>query len=166
MESGDPSPILETFSRHDVPFVVIGGHAVNYYGFVRATEDTDVVVLRGDDGDDALWTALTEINARWIGEEVDPATGLETTHAVTAEFVRATRLMMLVTDFGFLDVFDYVPGFPELSVQELFDSAEQSGAYRYVSLAWLRRLKRASGRPKDQLDLANLPEAGGGVAQE
>ena len=166
MESGDPSLILESLTRHGVAFVVIGGHAVNHHGFVRATEDTDVVVFRGVESDAALWAALTEINARWIGDEIDRETGLEVTHAVTIEFVRATRLMMLVTDFGFLDVFDYVPGFPELPVQELLDSAERVGAYRYVSLAWLRRLKRASGRPKDPLDLANLPEADGGVAQE
>jgi hypothetical protein len=37
---------LTVLSQHHVPFVVIGGHAVNAHGVLRATEDTDVVWLR------------------------------------------------------------------------------------------------------------------------
>lgn len=44
MDNGDPFRLLDVLSSHDVPFVVIGGHAVTFHGFVRATEDTDVVV--------------------------------------------------------------------------------------------------------------------------
>jgi hypothetical protein len=29
---------------------------------------------------------------------------------------------------------------------------------RFPSLSWLRRMKRMAGRPKDLLDLENLPE--------
>ncbi len=159
MALGDPFRLIEVLSKHGVRFVVIGGHAVIYHGFVRATEDTDVIVVRDAGGDGALLRALQEVNAQWIGDEIDPATGIEKTYPVTAEFVRASRLMMLITDHGFLDIFDDVPGYPEVAAAELFESAERSGDCRFVSLAWLRKLKQASGRPKDRTDLEHLPKS-------
>ena len=137
--------------------VVIGGHAVAYHGYLRATEDTDIVVLRTGDSEAALYRALVELNARWIGDEIDPATGLERTWPVSPEYIRATRLMMLLTDEGFLDVFDYVPGYPHVAVDELLASSQESGGRKFVSLEWLRRMKQAAGRPKDRIDLENLP---------
>ena len=38
--------IFEVLARHGVPFLVIGGHAVSFHGYVRATEDTDVLWVR------------------------------------------------------------------------------------------------------------------------
>jgi peptidoglycan/xylan/chitin deacetylase (PgdA/CDA1 family) len=32
--------VFDVLQRHGVPFVVVGGHAVNFHGFIRATEDT------------------------------------------------------------------------------------------------------------------------------
>jgi hypothetical protein len=157
MESGAPFRLIDVLIKHDVPFVIIGGHAVAYHGYVRATEDTDVVFLRSADAEAALCKALAELNARWIGNEIDPETGIEYTYPVSPGYVRGTRLMMLVTDDGFLDIFDYIPGCPDEPVDQLFNSSRESGRRRFVSLEWLRRMKQAAGRPKDQLDLDNLP---------
>ena len=42
-----PGPsLLDVLCKHGVPFVVIGGHAVNVHGVLRATEDTDLLWLR------------------------------------------------------------------------------------------------------------------------
>ena len=38
--------IVQALARHDVPYVIIGGHAVNAHGYIRATEDTDVIYQR------------------------------------------------------------------------------------------------------------------------
>jgi hypothetical protein len=69
MESGNPFRLLDVLNSHNVPFVIIGGHAVTYHGFVRATEDTDVVFLRTPESELLLLAALTEVNACWIGNE-------------------------------------------------------------------------------------------------
>lgn len=151
--------VLEVLTRHGVPFVVIGGHAVNFHGSLRATEDTDVLWIRSPEAERRLLAALGEIEAAFIGNEIDPATGIERTHPVTAAFVRGERLMMLCTLAGFLDLFDHVPGFPEEPVASVWESAVELDGVRFASLAWLRRMKRAAGRPKDLLDLENLPEA-------
>src|SRR5688500_8097085 len=108
MESGDPFRLIDVLTKHDVPFVIIGGHAVTYHGFVRATEDTDIVVRRTPESDQALFAALNEMNAQWIGDEIDPATGVERTFPVSLDYIQACRLMMLITDFGFLDIFDFI----------------------------------------------------------
>jgi hypothetical protein len=42
-------------------------------------------------------------------------------------------------------------------VARLFEAASASQGKRFSSLEWLRRMKRAAGRAKDQLDLENLP---------
>lgn len=157
MESGAPFRLIDVLIKHEVPFVIIGGHAVAYHGYVRATEDTDVVFLRSLEAETALYQALVELNARWIGNEIDPKTGIETTYPVSPEYIRRTHLMMLLTDDGFLDVFDFIPGFLDQPVEELLASSHESAGRRFVSLRWLRRMKQAAGRPKDQLDLDNLP---------
>ncbi|HZL34112.1 MAG TPA: hypothetical protein VFC78_02305 [Tepidisphaeraceae bacterium] len=104
--------MLQVLTRRGVPFVIIGGHAVNFHGYRRATEDVDVVWLRSPRNEEFLFRALLEIEARYIGSEIDPATGIERTYPVTLDWIRASRLMMLFTKHGFLDLFDYIPGFP------------------------------------------------------
>lgn len=159
MAPGNPLLVLEHLRKHDVPLVVIGGYAVTFHGYLRATEDVDIVFVRCNSSEIALLNAFNEINACWIGNEIDPATGLESLVRVSAAYIRTTRLMMLVTDLGFLDIFDYVPGCPDVTVEELFSASVQHPAgYRFASLQLLRQMKLASGRPKDLLDLEMLPK--------
>ena len=66
-------------------------------------------------------------------------------------------MMMLCTTAGFLDLFDYVPGHPGVAVATVWETAVQLDGIRFASLEWLRKLKQAAGRPKDLLDLENLP---------
>jgi hypothetical protein len=150
--------ILQSLRRHGIPFVIVGGHAVNFHGYRRATEDIDVVWLRSPEQEEALLKALTEIGARYIGTEIDPTTGIERTFPVTLPWIRTTRLMMLYTKHGFLDLFDYVPGLPSEDPNVLISSGVEVDGLRFARLDCLRRMKQAAGRAKDVLDLENLPE--------
>jgi hypothetical protein len=150
--------LIEVLTRHGVPFVVVGGHAVNFHGSLRATEDTDLLWIRSPATEATLLAALREVDAQFIGDEIDPATGIERTYPITESFVRSGRLMMLCTTAGFLDLFDYVPGFPDEPVATVWNTAVELDGVRFASLEWLRRMKQAAGRPKDLLDLENLPE--------
>lgn len=148
--------LLDVLRRHGVPFVIIGGHAVNFHGYRRATEDIDIVWLRTPSSEAALLRALTDLQAQYIGSEIDPATGIERTYPVTQATIQSSHLMMLITKHGFLDLFDYIPGMPTESESELLASSIESEGLRFASLQWLRRMKQASGRPKDLLDLEKL----------
>ena len=148
---------VDVLREHGVPMVIIGGHAVIVHGHVRATQDIDVVFMRSPDVELALTTALKQLEAYWIGDEIDSSTGLEKTYPVDLDYVRTRRLMMLGTNAGFLDLFDYVPGLPDASVNQLIDDAIWVMGRRFASLAWLRQMKVASARPQDLIDLENLP---------
>ena len=140
---------LSVLSQHRVPFVVIGGHAVNVHGVLRATEDTDVVWLRSRESEGNLLRALVEIDAHSIGNEIDPATGIEKIYPVTESFVRAGGLMMLCTNAGFLDLFDSIPGFPHEPARTVWESAFEIDRLRVASLDGIRNMKHASGLQKD-----------------
>ena len=157
MAYGTPFRLIDALRRHEVPFVIIGGHAVSFHGYVRATEDTDIVFVRTPESERQLLGALQEVNACWIGDEVDPQTGLEREHRVTEAYLRSNRLMMLTTDVGYLDIFDYVPGLPEISAAKLLEDAVPTALGSFASLHALRSMKAAAGRPIDCIDLENLP---------
>jgi len=142
-----------------VPFVIIGGHAVNFHGYVRTTEDADVIFERTAASENALVQVLQQVHACWISDAIDPQTKLERLVPVTAAYVRAEHLMKLCTDLGFVDIYDYIPGFPNTLVPEIFPDSVLLGEMRFVSLAWLRKLKSAARRHKDLDDLEHLPAA-------
>lgn len=154
-----------SFLRHlkqlGVPFVIIGGHAVYAHGYRRNTEDLDLLWLRSAASEAKLLEALTAIGAKWISDEIDPATGIERLVPVTGDFIRANRLMMLVTDVGFVGLFDYVPGCGEAAVEQVLAESIDADGLRLVSLDWLKRMKEAAGRPKDRLDLEELDQGSG-----
>jgi hypothetical protein len=105
-------------------------------------------------------TALESIHASWISNDIDPATKIERIVPISLPYIRANHLMMLVTDLGFIDLFDYVPDQSKGDPTSCFaESIESQEGIRYVSLEWLRRMKRASGRSKDKDDLAALGES-------
>ncbi len=148
--------IFATLKSHGVPFVVIGGHAVVRHGYRRTTEDVDVVWHRSEQSAAALLAALKELQAVWIGKEIDPATGIERTYPVSAAYVDRQHLMMLWTPYGALDLFDYIPGLSDQDVQKLFETGVEGDGLMFASLTLLRGMKRAAGRTKDLADLEEL----------
>jgi hypothetical protein len=148
--------IFATLRKHGVPFVIIGGHAVFRHGYRRTTADVDLVWLRSPASAIALLAALQELQAAWIGKEIDPATGIERTYPVSAAFIDREHLMMLWTPHGPLDLFDYIPGLPSEDVEQLFKTGVEGDGLTFSSLSWLRKMKRASGRTRDLADLEEL----------
>src|SRR5271157_1773908 len=71
----------------------------------------EAIFERSGASEAALLEALQSIHACWISDERDPATGHERLVPVSPSYVRGEHLMMLTTDLGFLDLYDYIPGF-------------------------------------------------------
>ena len=153
--------VFEALTRHGVPYVIIGGHAVNYHGHQRGTDDADLIWIRSPEADAKLLAALAELDAKYIGRDVDPVTKIERLYPVSPTYLSVTHLLMLWTHCGFLDLYDYIPGEPLADPRAAYDSADVFGDLRFVSLPWLRRLKRTAGRPKDLIDLTELEKLHG-----
>jgi hypothetical protein len=158
MPDSDFLQIVDLLIAARIPVVVIGGHAVNVHGYIRATEDIDLLFQRTTQIEMQLLEVLSGINAYYIGEEIDPKTGIETTHRINKEFIRSNHLMMLGSDLGYVDLFDFVPAIPDASVSDVIASAITVSGRPFVNLAWLRRMKQAAGRAQDKIDLQHLPQ--------
>lgn len=155
MNEFDLRALLAALHEREVCFVVIGGVAVGAHGYVRATEDLDLV----PDPDpanlkllaaalEALDSTLPTVEGRPFDPDKDGAVILRGGN-VTAD-----------TRFGALDVVQRLRGVPTYA--ELAEDAVESDLLgipvRICSLGRLREMKRALSRTQDRADLENLPE--------
>ena len=155
MSALDLRALLETLTRHDVRFVIVGAVAVAAHGYVRGTADLDIV----PDDDRAnlkrLRAALVE-----LGSTLPLAENRPFDPARDAAALESHKNVTLDTRLGGLDVMQRTPGIP--TYDELDREAIQSDLMgvpvRVCSLRHLRAMKDAAGRPQDLLDLSNLPE--------
>ena len=98
MSETDPLIIVDRLLVRGVRLVVIGGHAVNFYGYIRATEDVDIVFERTNETEQILFEELSKIDAYWITNDIDPQTGIESPSPVTLKYIQRTNMMMLGTN--------------------------------------------------------------------
>jgi hypothetical protein len=151
----DLRALLEILHRRDVQFVVISGVAVAAHGFVRGTEDLDLVPDPDPANLDRLTDCLAELDSMLptVGRAFDPSTDVAV--------IRRGGNVTADTRFGGLDIVQRavgVPGYSEL-VRDAVESELLGVPVRICSLARLRGMKQAAGRDQDRLDLSNLPEA-------
>ena len=155
MTEFDLRALLEALNEQGVRFVVIGGVAVGAHGYVRGTEDLDVVPDPHPENLRRLAEALTELESTLPtveGRPFDPATD--------SRVIRRGGNVTAMTRFGELDVVQRARGVPGYS--QLAEDSVQSELFgipvQVCSLARLRQMKAAQGREQDRADLANLPE--------
>ena len=151
MSSFDLRALLAALYAGGVQHVVIGGVAVGAHGFIRATQDVDLVPDPGAENLLRLSNALVALGA------VLPLAGDRPfDHADLGPGGNLT----LETVHGGLDVIQRASGVPVYA--ELEAAAVPSELLgvpvRICSLAHLRAMKRAAGRPIDLADLDGLPE--------
>jgi hypothetical protein len=151
----DLRSLLEALNANGVRFVVIGGVAVGAHGYVRGTEDLDLVPDPDPENLGRLTEVLTKLESTLptVAERrFDPKTD--------AGVLRRGGNVTTMTCFGGLDVVQRARGVPGYS--QLISDAVQSELLGVpvliCSLARLREMKQAQDREQDRADLANLPE--------
>ncbi|HEX7245615.1 MAG TPA: hypothetical protein VF245_08630 [Solirubrobacterales bacterium] len=147
--------LLAALHDHEVEFVVIGGVAVGAHGFIRGTEDLDVVPNPDPDNLKRLAVALKDLEATL------PTAG-DRAFSPDGDFrvIRRGGNVTTATMFGGLDVVQRaqgVPGYSQLA-EDAVESELLGIPVRVCSLARLREMKAAQNRTQDRLDLENLPE--------
>lgn len=151
----DPIGALRLLCDEGVKFVVIGGYAGELLGAPLITNDLDVCYERSAGNLERLARALVRMNARLRVAKVDD----ELPFILDAQTLAAGDSFTFVTDLGSLDVLGTpsgTTGYTDLAqrAKELPIAADLS--VPVVVLGDLMRMKRASGRTKDRLQLEVL----------
>jgi len=136
----------------EVDFVVIGGIALGLHGFVRATEDLDIVPNPEPANLDRLCTALEAERATLL---LNPSRRFGSREGW---MLQRGRNVSIATPRGDLDIVRTLPGVPDYATLD-------ADAQRYdldgmtvkvASPARLAEMKRARGTPQDEADVEAL----------
>src|ERR1044071_4810053 len=136
---------LACLNRANVEYLLVGGFAVNYYGYHRFTEDIDFWIAVSDANFDRLLAAIRD----FFGEDL---TGLDKT------FLQNNESLFLGRVPNKIEVFQKASGVNfEMVYPRRVETTLEGIPVKIIPLEDLQINKRASGRHKDLADLENLP---------
>ena len=155
----DIQRILQELAEGGVEFLLIGGVAVGYHGFIRATKDVDVVPAPDAENLKRLAQVLGDLGAEVDGsDEFEPGELPDPLDPASLElggnWVLSTRLgrlyvMQWIGDSALWS--QLAPRAEEVRIGDL--------SIKVVAFDDLVRLKELAGRPQDLIDLQRLREA-------
>ncbi len=136
---------LKLLDSHSVDYLLIGGYAVAYHGYPRATGDLDIWVAPSTENAMRLVGAIREF-------------GFDTPELSENLFVESESIVRMGYPPMRIEVFTAVSGVGFDECDEECALAEIDGvSVRIIGLAHLKANKLASGRHKDLDDIENLP---------
>ena len=140
----DFKEFLRLLGRHGVRYLLIGGYAVNYYGYPRATGDIDV------------WIALDPDNASRM-VDVLREFGFDTPELSTELFLQEGRIVRMGNTPLRIEILTAISGvsFDECYPHRVETTIDGVGV-TVIAVGDLKQNKRASGRHKDLEDLKRL----------
>ena len=142
--SPDFKEFVQLLNAHDVKYLVVGGYAVALHGYPRNTKDIDV------------WLWLDAANAEKLLQTLDEF-GFGSLGLTTEDFLVPDQIIQLGYPPARIDLITTLPGveFTDCYASRLEIQVENT-TVNFIDLENLKRNKRASGRPQDIADLANL----------
>jgi len=154
----DPLRLQELLARlveAEVRFVLVGGLAVNAWGYLRATRDVDVVPDPASENLERLDTLLRDLDGK---VDVD---GKLLEGSAIRTFLRTGDRTLVATRLGQVDVLQGLPQVPPFAaLDETAKEIDLDGLpVRVCSLEHLKGMKEASRRPRDREDLEALEVA-------
>ncbi|MEY2497710.1 MAG: hypothetical protein QOD12_1266 [Verrucomicrobiota bacterium] len=136
--------LLENLARAEVKFIVVGGVAVALNGFVRTTDDVDILVERSPANIQRLLTTLASFGEGHARE------------LSLADFEPVEGAVRVIEDFP-LDIFTVMRGHSYGDLAASLRQTTINGAtIHFLNAEGLIRLKTDSEREKDQIDVAAL----------
>jgi len=136
--------LLQLLAEKDVRFLVIGGYAVAYHGYARATVDLDIWVGPGEENAKRLADAVRGFGLG--GPDISPELFMDP-DSIVQFGVPPLRLKFHTTISG-------------VTFDECYDQRDVARIddveIPFIDLEHLKANKRASGRPKDRVDVREL----------
>jgi predicted nucleotidyltransferase len=153
--------ILAELNREDVEFLVIGGVAVGFHGYVRATKDVDIVPAPDSQNLEKLARVLQRLDAQVEGAE-DFVEG-ELPDPLDPEALGLGGNWVLRTRLGRFDIMQWIgdEALWEKLAPGALDADIDGLRIKVVSYDDLVALKEMAGRPEDLTDLQRLRQARG-----
>jgi len=142
----DFKEFLQLLNSKEVEYLVIGGYAVGYHGYPRATGDMDV------------WIALNEENALKIVNALKEF-GFDIPELKKEMFLKEEKIIRMGVPPMRLEIITTIDGvnFGKCFKDRVIADFE-SFRVNFISKEDLLINKRASGRPKDLVDYSKLQE--------
>ncbi len=143
----DFKEFLKLLNKHKVEYLLVGGYAVGYHGYPRATADMDI------------WIDISPINAKKIVSVLNEF-GFESPELTEELFLEENKVIRMGVPPVRLELITSISGvefnacFQQKNIGKI-DGIEVN----IIDLENLRKNKKASGRYKDLNDLENLPES-------
>jgi hypothetical protein len=137
---------LESLNSNGVRYLLLGGYAVNHYGYRRATDDLDV------------WIAVDPDNAKRVSRTLQEFGGFSAAKVRPSMFLAEGKVFIFGREPVRIDVLTAPSGVDfEKSYARRKVVNWDGVSVPLISIADLKLNKKASGRPKDLADLENLP---------
>lgn len=136
---------LSLLKSHGVRYLLIGGYAVGYHGYPRATGDMDI------------WIALHPENAERVVDTLREF-GFDTPQLAPALFLQEESMVRMGNVPLRIEILTSISGvnFDECYADRIIDTMD-GVEVSIISLPHLKANKQASGRYKDLMDLEELP---------
>ncbi len=140
----DFKEFLRLLEANEVRYLLVGGYAVGFYGYVRPTGDLDVWVDNNEDNAVKIVKALGEF-------------GFATPEISSEVFTLKKSIVRMGIPPFKLEVITFIDGVEFAECYANRQRSEIDGVQvDVISLVDLKTNKRASGRPKDLNDLLEL----------
>jgi len=140
----DFKEFLKLLNLHEVKYLLVGGHAVSYYGYPRSTADMD------------LWIAISPQNAEKV-VAVLKEFGFGVPELNPNLFLDESKVIRMGLPPLRIEIITSISGvnFDECYSERIFDTID-GVEVSIISLKHLKINKKASGRFKDLDDLEHL----------
>lgn len=140
----DMKDFIELLEKYQVEYVVVGGFAVNHYGYIRTTQDIDMLIFPSTKNAEKMIVTLDEFGFGSAGITRDC---FETAGTAVHLGVEPNRIDLLTNLKG-------------VSNEEIFKKKKRVKYGKIflniISLHDLLECKRCSDRPKDLADVDEL----------
>ena len=142
--SADMKELLRLFEEYGVQYTLVGGHAVNFYGYVRTTQDMDLLVSPTAENAQRIMSALTAFGFGGAGIPQEL-------------FERDGVAVHLGVEPNRIDILTGLKGVTNARIFKRSEVVEVDGiAVSIISLDDLLEVKRCSDRPRDLADADEL----------